>query len=78
MDKKRYGILLNSIVSAKYLPELLAAVHMLHLYFGSRNTGAITNHTQTKTSCLGYADTFQDAATGWSSDDSASESKKEI
>ncbi|GFR14364.1 uncharacterized protein TNCT_285301 [Trichonephila clavata] len=34
------------------------------------------NHTQTKTPSLGYAGTLQDAATGWSSDDSASESEK--
>ncbi|GFV52352.1 adhesion G protein-coupled receptor B2 [Trichonephila clavipes] len=34
-------------------------------------------HTQTKTPSLGYADTLQDAATGGSSDDSASESEKE-
>ncbi|GFS66267.1 hypothetical protein TNCV_3855871 [Trichonephila clavipes] len=31
------------------------------------------NYTLTKTPSLGYADTLQDAATGWSSDDSASE-----
>ncbi|GFQ77727.1 uncharacterized protein TNCT_420171, partial [Trichonephila clavata] len=36
------------------------------------------NHTQTKTPSLGYADTLQDVATGWSSDNSASESEKEI
>ncbi|GFV77508.1 hypothetical protein TNCV_1070371 [Trichonephila clavipes] len=36
------------------------------------------NPSQTKTLSLGYADTLQDAATGWSSDDSASESEKEI
>ncbi|GFV84099.1 hypothetical protein TNCV_3037611 [Trichonephila clavipes] len=30
-------------------------------------------HTQTKISSLGYSDTLQDAATGWVSDDSASE-----
>ncbi|GFX13776.1 hypothetical protein TNCV_1718841 [Trichonephila clavipes] len=36
------------------------------------------NHTQTKTPSLGYADILQDAANGWSSDDSASESQKEI
>ncbi|GFW98718.1 hypothetical protein TNCV_2758941 [Trichonephila clavipes] len=35
------------------------------------------NHTQTKTSSLGYTDTLQDAAKGWSSDDSVSESQKE-
>ncbi|GFQ76171.1 uncharacterized protein TNCT_707441 [Trichonephila clavata] len=35
------------------------------------------NHPQTKTRSLGYADALQDAATGWSSDDSASESEKE-
>ncbi|GFU94068.1 hypothetical protein TNCV_3308211 [Trichonephila clavipes] len=36
------------------------------------------NPTQRKTPSLGYADTLQDAATGWSSDDSASEIEKEI
>ncbi|GFR26354.1 uncharacterized protein TNCT_473751 [Trichonephila clavata] len=36
------------------------------------------NHTQTKPPSLGYTDTLQDAATGWFSDDSASESEKEI
>ncbi|GFU96177.1 uncharacterized protein TNCV_4506661 [Trichonephila clavipes] len=36
------------------------------------------NHTQTKTQSLVCIDTLQDAATGWSSDDSASESQKEI
>ncbi|GFS96397.1 uncharacterized protein TNCV_17301 [Trichonephila clavipes] len=36
------------------------------------------NPTQTKTPSLGYADTLQDAATGWSIDDSAGESEKEI
>ncbi|GFU21941.1 uncharacterized protein TNCV_3284091 [Trichonephila clavipes] len=36
------------------------------------------NHTQTKTPSLGYADTLQDAATGGSRDDSASESEKSI
>ncbi|GFX75253.1 hypothetical protein TNCV_3042761 [Trichonephila clavipes] len=32
------------------------------------------NLTQTKTSSLEYTDTLQDTTTGWSSDDSASES----
>ncbi|KAJ8952979.1 hypothetical protein NQ318_015339 [Aromia moschata] len=32
---------LSSIVSAKLVPELLAAVPMLHLYFGTWGTGAI-------------------------------------
>ena len=36
------------------------------------------NQTQTKTPSLAYADTIQDAATGWSSDDLASESEGEI
>ncbi|GFT58431.1 uncharacterized protein TNCV_2119261 [Trichonephila clavipes] len=36
------------------------------------------NHTQTKTPSLIYAYTIQAAATGWSSDDSASENKKEV
>ncbi|GFX60507.1 hypothetical protein TNCV_1182261 [Trichonephila clavipes] len=36
------------------------------------------NHTQTKTSSFGYADTLHDAATGWSNDDSAIESEEEI
>ncbi|GFW96898.1 hypothetical protein TNCV_2160331 [Trichonephila clavipes] len=31
------------------------------------------NHTRTKTPSLGYADALQDAANGWSSNDSASE-----
>ncbi|GFS55272.1 hypothetical protein TNCV_1626201 [Trichonephila clavipes] len=35
------------------------------------------NHTWTKAPSLGYADTLQDAATGWYRDDSASESEKE-
>ncbi|GFQ66503.1 uncharacterized protein TNCT_546991 [Trichonephila clavata] len=36
------------------------------------------NHTQKKTSSLGYADTLQDATTGWSSNDSTRESEKEM
>ncbi|GFW50750.1 uncharacterized protein TNCV_422131 [Trichonephila clavipes] len=36
------------------------------------------NYTQTNTPSLRYANTLQDAATGWSSDDLASESEKEI
>ncbi|GFY24642.1 DDE_3 domain-containing protein [Trichonephila clavipes] len=36
------------------------------------------NDTQTKAPSLGYSDTLQGAATGWFSDDSASESQKEI
>ncbi|GFR33705.1 uncharacterized protein TNCT_104251 [Trichonephila clavata] len=36
------------------------------------------SHTQTKTSSLAYTDTPQDAATVWSSDDSATEIEKEI
>ncbi|GFW94531.1 uncharacterized protein TNCV_3904411 [Trichonephila clavipes] len=36
------------------------------------------NPTQAKTPSLGYADTLKDAAKGWSSGDSASESQKEI
>ncbi|GFV15792.1 hypothetical protein TNCV_987751 [Trichonephila clavipes] len=36
------------------------------------------NHTQRKTPSLGYVDTHQDVATGWSRDDSASESEKKI
>ncbi|GFV57383.1 hypothetical protein TNCV_3173311 [Trichonephila clavipes] len=36
------------------------------------------NHTRTKTPILGYADTHQDAATGWSRHDSNSECEKEI
>ncbi|GFW49831.1 jerky-like protein [Trichonephila clavipes] len=35
------------------------------------------NHTQTNTPSLGFADTLQDATTGWFSDDSASENEKE-
>ncbi|GFR21588.1 hypothetical protein TNCT_14081 [Trichonephila clavata] len=35
-------------------------------------------HNHKKTSSPGYADTLQNAPAGWSSDDSASESEKEI
>ncbi|GFW17290.1 hypothetical protein TNCV_1957611 [Trichonephila clavipes] len=39
---------------------------MLHLYFGTWDTGV----TQTKTPSLEYADTLQDATNRWSSGDS--------
>ncbi|GFV17733.1 uncharacterized protein TNCV_4407671 [Trichonephila clavipes] len=76
---RRTGIIqtLNGIDIARLVLELLVAVHMLHLYFDTWDYWC-DNHTQTTTSSLGNADTFQDAATGRTSDDSASESQKEI
>ncbi|GFW31700.1 uncharacterized protein TNCV_4683721 [Trichonephila clavipes] len=45
---------------------------MLHLFLGYWSH----NHIQTKTPSLGYDDTLQDIATGWSIDDSPIESEK--
>ncbi|GFX99127.1 hypothetical protein TNCV_2493081 [Trichonephila clavipes] len=75
---KEYVIIeaLNGIVIAKLVLELLAVVHMLHLYFSTLDTGAIITLSQKHS--LGYADTLQDAATGWSMDDSDSECEMEI
>ncbi|GFU61041.1 hypothetical protein TNCV_4436711 [Trichonephila clavipes] len=67
---------MSSIDSTKLVLELLAAVHMLHLCFGTWDTGAIIKLRQKHR--LGYADTLQGAATGWSSGDLASESETEI
>ncbi|GFQ99539.1 proline-rich protein PRCC [Trichonephila clavata] len=72
----RYNPNIEWFCSAKLVLELLAAVHMLHLYFGTWDTGTII--TLRHKASLGYADTLQDFATGWSNDDSTSESEKEI
>ncbi|GFV76498.1 DDE Tnp4 domain-containing protein [Trichonephila clavipes] len=64
---------LNGIVSAMLGLELLAAVHMLHLHFGTWGTD-----TKAKTPNLGYADTLLDTAAEWSSKNSASKNEMEI
>ncbi|GFY33185.1 hypothetical protein TNCV_1240361 [Trichonephila clavipes] len=81
MDKNMYrghDQTLNGIVSAKLVLELLAAGDALVASVLWYMRYWRHNHTQTKTPSLGYADALQDAATGWSSDDSASESEKKI
>ncbi|GFW14782.1 poly polymerase [Trichonephila clavipes] len=64
----------EGIARAKLMLDLLAAEHILHLYFGTWDTGAIFTVKQKKS--LGYANTLQDATTVWSSDDSASETRR--